>query len=116
MVEHKGFIYLATPYDKYPGGKIAAHENACLAAAFLIKNGASVFCPIAQSHPISEHGKVPPRDHDLWLTQDRPMMDAAARLVVVKMKGWAASVGIAYEIKVFEEAGKPITYMEWSDQ
>jgi hypothetical protein len=107
------FQYLASPYSRYPAGIDAAHRDACRAAAYLIRRGVHVFCPIAHTHPIALHGALDPRNHDLWLALDRKMMDAAAGLIVVMMEGWDTSVGIRHEMTVFANARKPISYLDW---
>ena len=110
------FSYLATPYSKYPGGIEAAHREACRAAAMLVKAGVGVYSPIAHTHPIAIYGGIDPLNHDIWLPADTPMMQAASSITVVKMKGWQESVGVAHEIKAFQEMGKPVFYMEWVDE
>jgi hypothetical protein len=81
-------------------------------AARFIKAGIPVFSPIAQSHPVALHGGIDPLSHDIWLPADRPMMDAACGIIVVRMEGWEESVGIAHEIAVFKAAGKPVLYVD----
>lgn len=107
------FWYVATPYSKYPGGLDAAFEEACRATAHLVRQGVKVYSPIAHTHPVAKYGEIDPYSHDIWLPVDRPFMDTAEGLIVVKMTGWDESYGISQEIKVFEAAGKPIKYMEW---
>lgn len=114
-MKHEPFWYLATPYSGYPDGIEAAFEAASRAAAYLIECGVRLYCPIAHTHPIAIHGELDPLDHTIWLPADGPFMDAAMGLIVVKMKGWEESKGIAIEIKKFGEAAKPILYMEWED-
>ena len=108
------YWYLATPYSKYPAGIEKAFQHASEAAAHVIRqDGRRVYCPIAHTHPIAVYGHMDPYDHEIWLPQDRPFMDNAAGLIVVKMPGWEESFGIGVEIEEFRKAGKPIEYMEW---
>lgn len=107
------YWYLATPYSKFKAGRVAAWEEACKAAAVLIRQGKPVYCPIAHTHPIAEHGQIDPYDHSIWLPADEPLMRGAEGLLIVKMQGWDESYGISEEIKVFQSMGKPIEYMEW---
>lgn len=106
------FYYLASPYSKYPGGLDEAYRVACRAAALLIKAGVPVFAPIAHSHGPAMLGGIDPLSHDIWLPADEPMMRAAKGLIVLKAESWQDSYGMAEEIRAFEEAGKPIVYME----
>lgn len=108
----EGFWYLATPYSKFPAGLEAAHKAACEYAATLIKSGVRIYCPIAHTHPIAVFGNIDPYSHAIWLPADRPFMDNAVGLIVVKMTGWEKSIGITEEIKTFKKAGKPILFME----
>lgn len=105
-----GFVYIGSPYTRYADGIEAAHAEACKAAAKLIARGWPAYSPIAHTHPIAKHGGIDPLDHDLWLAADRPLMDAAAALVVLMLPGWEDSLGLAHEIAVFRQAGKPIIY------
>lgn len=107
-----GYFYLATPYSKWPAGIEDAFRMACREAGRLIKAGVPVFCPIAHSHPIAVHGRIDPLSHGIWLAADRPLMDGACGLIVVRATGWEDSYGIAEEIKVFKAAGKPILYID----
>lgn len=111
--EKQLYWYLATPYTKYPLGLEQAYKDACAVAGFLLKHGWNVFCPIAHSHPIAEHGNVGHCDHDFWMRVDRPMMDHACGLMVCEMPGWRESTGVNIEIATFTAAGKPIWYLRW---
>lgn len=107
--------YLASPYSLWHRGLEDAFEQACIAAAKLIRQGYFVFSPIAHSHPIAVHGDLDKLDHKLWLEQDERIMDAAAGLIVLRMPGWQHSKGVLSEIAYFERAKKPIRYFEWPD-
>ena len=107
-----GFLYLATPYSKWPAGIEDAYRMACREAARLMRAGVPVFCPIAHTHGVAIHGGIDPLSHEIWLAADRPLMDAACGLIVVRAQGWEESYGIAEEIKVFKAAGKPILYID----
>lgn len=107
----KGFWYLGSPYAKYPRGLLLAHATVCKEAGRLIRAGVPVYSPIANSHPIARYCGMDPRDHAIWLPVDEPMMAAACGLIVLKMAGWAASVGLLYETNYFAERDRPIVYM-----
>ena len=111
---YEGYLYLATPYSKYPHGVEQAAIDACRVAAELIKAGIPVFCPIAHSHSIADIGDIDPLDHNIWLPADKPLMDGATAIVVAMMDGWDKSYGVAEEIKVFQNAGKRVIYLEVS--
>ena len=107
------FVYVATPYSKYPRGMSAAYREASRAAAWLILRGVRVFCPIAHSHPIATYGKLNPADHDIWIPADRPFMEAAGALLVVMMESWHISYGIGVETAFFRNHNKPIHFLRW---
>jgi hypothetical protein len=124
LVAGDGYAYLASPYSKYHAccaspnsnyqdGMEAAFRDVCLASAWLLRRGVSSYSPIVQTHSIAAWGGINPADHDIWLPFDRPMMDAARGLIVVKMPTWEESYGVAHEIKVFAEAGKPMCFLSW---
>lgn len=106
------YWYLATPYTKYPAGTEAAFVLACEQTALLILAGVPVFSPIAHTHPVAVHGKLP-LDHSFdWLAVDRPMMEAAKGCVVLRAEGWQDSIGVLHEIRFFRSQGKPVYYMD----
>ena len=108
----KGFVYLATPYSKYPAGKEQAFIDACVIAGKLIESGVGVFSPIAHSHPIGMHSRIDLDSYAIWLPADQFLMDKADAIVVALMLGWSESRGVAYEIVEFEKADKPIFYLD----
>lgn len=104
--------YLATPYSKFPDGIEAAFVEAAKLTGRLLRNGVKVYSPIAHTHPVAIHGGIDPLDHDIWLPFDRAMIDASGVLIVAHLQGWDCSKGIAFEVDVFEKAGKPIFDLE----
>jgi Domain of unknown function (DUF1937) len=106
----RGFIYVATPYTRAPGGLDAAFNAACEATGALIKQRIPAFSPIAHCHPIAIAAGIDPTDHKIWLPADAPLMAAAAALLVVKLPGWDESYGVQQEVKVFTAAHKPVLY------
>jgi hypothetical protein len=107
-----GYWYTATPYSKWPAGIEDAYRMACRETARLLKAGINAYSPIAHTHGVAMHGGIDPLSHEIWLAADRPLMDAACGLIVVRATGWEDSYGIGEEIKVFKAAGKPILYID----
>lgn len=105
------YWYLATPYSKYPRGLHAAYEMAAREAGRLIHLGFRVYSPIAHTHPIAFASGLDPYDHNIWIPADRPFMDGAHGLIVLRADSWKESKGIAIEIEEFTQAGKPVVYM-----
>lgn len=108
-----GYAYLATPYSQYPSGVNQAFIDACAAAAWCVKRGIGMFCPIVHTHPIAIYGDIPLKDHGIWLPADQPMMDAAACMLICEMPGWRESHGIQHEMRVFAQANKPVEALPW---
>jgi hypothetical protein len=115
LPEIESYWYVATPYSKHPEGQGVAYVQACQAAAYLIRHKVPIFCPIAHSHGIAVYGNLSLLDHNIWLPADKPMMDQAGGLLIVKIPTWDISFGIAEEKKEFEWANKPIEYLEWEE-
>ena len=113
LQEIRPWVYLATPYSKYPHGTNAAFREACKIAGWLLKRGVHVFCPIAHTHPIAKESGMPLEDHGIWLPADRPFMEASGGIVVAMMDTWELSYGISFEVEEFRGARKPVYFLRW---
>ena len=110
------FWYVASPYSLYVYGKEAAAREVGMAALELAKRGFTVFSPIAHSHAMCLTAPKLKDDQLFWELQDRPFLESAMGLIVVKMRGWSESVGVDHEINRSRELKKPIMYLEWDDE
>lgn len=110
-----GYVYLGSPYSKYPDGIEQAALVVTRAAAKLMNRGIAIFCPIAHSHAIGTAGELDNLNWVFWQFQDQPLMDKASALIVLMMDGWQESVGLTHEIDCFAKAGKPIVYVRPED-
>lgn len=110
---HAELIYLATPYS-HPDQAVmeARFDAACRVTGELMQQGRKAFSPIAHTHPIAVRCDLP-RGWDFWHAYDLAMLQACTELIVVKMPGWEQSKGIAGEIEIMKQLGKPISYMEY---
>lgn len=107
------YWYLATPYTKFPGGIHVAFSAACEQSAVLIRAGVPTFSPIAHTHPIAMHSTLDPLDLELWLAVDRPMMESAAKgLIMCRLPSWENSTGMEHERAFFAKRGRPVLYMD----
>jgi len=108
-----GYWYLASPYTHYPRGREAAFRIISDVASWLMVRDVVVFCPIAHSHPICEHGEIGDLglDFDFWMKMDGSLMDRATGLIVTMLNSWNTSRGVLEEIRRFSNAGKPIFYV-----
>lgn len=112
-VAEGGYVYLASAYTGHPGGHEKAFEAACIAASAVIHSGRAVYCPIAHSHPISEHGVLDADEHDLWMEANHPLLLTAAELwVLCDIHGaWRESAGVQQETRIAEAEGIPVRYL-----
>ena len=107
-------IYLASPYS-HPEVMIRRQRfhAACRAAAALLASGLTVFSPIVHGHPLVDHGL--PTDWPFWERFDRDHMTRCDEVVVLMLDGWRESVGVAAEIRIAGELGKPVRYLAPGD-
>ena len=110
------YWYIASPYSLYDYGKEAAAREVGMAALELTKRGFTVFSPIAHSHALCLTDSRLQDDGFFWEQQDRPFLEAAMGLIVVKMVGWSESIGVDHEINRSREMKKPIMFLEWNDE
>lgn len=106
------FWYLASPYSRFGGGIHQAYRFAVEATGLLILARVPVFSPIVHTHTVAGVCGIDPADHDVWLPADRPLMDAASGIIVLRLAGWDESFGVDQERKVFRAAGKPEVFMD----
>lgn len=98
------YLYLATPYTKYPAGRQQAADDAANLVAVLTRLGISVISPIVHWHVVDKFGRFGD-DPDFWLSVNVPLLRGAAALVVAMMPGWDASTGVYKEISFAERNG-----------
>lgn len=105
-------IYLASPYShSNPAVMEERFESACIVAGELMKVGEHVFSPVAHSRPIANLVDLP-HDFEFWAKYDTQMISLCDEVVVLTLPGWEESRGVAAEIKIAEELGKPVRYFE----
>lgn len=103
-------IYLATPYSHPdPVVREQRFQSACRASAKLLASGLAVFSPIVHGHPLVDHGL--PTDWPFWERFDRDHLVRCDEVVVLMLDGWRESVGVAAEIQIAAELGKPVRYL-----
>jgi nucleoside 2-deoxyribosyltransferase len=107
-------IYLASPYShRDVHVREWRFQQACRAAAALLRAGLTVFSPIAHSHPIAQHGM--PMSWEFWSRMDREYLSRCDVLAVLTLPGWRESVGVQAEIALAQELGLPVVYVEPGD-
>jgi hypothetical protein len=77
-----------------------------------MKAGVNVFCPVAHTHHIAEHGDIDPTINDFWMNQDKAILVKCDGLIVCKLPGLPKSAGVAEEIEFAAAHGMPIVHMD----
>ena len=103
-------FYLASPYS-HPDVAVREQRfrDACRAAVRLIAAGHVVFSPIVHGHPLVGHGL--PGDWPFWERIDRDHLERCDEVVVLMLDGWRESVGVAAELRIAADLGKPVRYL-----
>lgn len=111
-------IYLACPYsykDSDPAKIMQIKEERFLAvnkaAAKLMEQGNYIFSPISHTHPIAMAGNLP-GGWDYWEGYDRCMLSCCKKIIVLRLAGWETSTGVQAEIKIGQELGIPVEYID----
>ena len=108
-------IYLCSPYTSDdPAVRQQRFEAACRAAAAMIRQGQTVFSPIAHSHAICAFGV--PLDWRFWSRHDRRHLETCDEVVVLMLDGWRESVGVQAEIAIARKLDKPVTCLRMAEQ
>jgi len=105
-------VYLACPYT-HPNHAIMVWRwnSVNKVAAKLMAEGRFIFSPISHTHPIAEEGELP-RGWEYWEGYDRRMLKNCDRITVLRLEGWEKSKGVQAEIKIGEELGIPVDYID----
>lgn len=104
--------YLASPYN-HPDLAVmeARRVAACRKAGELIASGVATVSPIAHNAAIlREAGGA--TGWDAWKAQDGAMLAACSKVLVLRLAGWEQSKGVAAEISLAQQLGKPIEYLD----
>ncbi len=108
-------IYLAIPYSSpEPYMRAARWAIANRVAAKLMSDGNYIFSPISHTHPIKEvsEGKLP-GGWEYWEGFDRQFLNVCKKIIVIRIPGWEESKGVQAEIKICQELGIPVEYIDY---
>jgi len=105
-------IYLASPYtDPDPKVREVRFHQAAVAAGRMMREGQTVFSPIVHCHPIALLVGLP-TDWNFWRTYCELFAGKCRKLVVLKLDGWEASVGVQKEVAIAKRLGIPVEYID----
>lgn len=118
----KTYIYLASPYTAYR--EDGSFDEALMDYRYLqvvecfhklVGAGLIVYCPIAMTHRIdcmNSERYGTPISPDFWYEFDKPFIQNASMLFVLKLNGWTQSKGLREEIETARARNIPIVYLE----
>jgi len=108
----KKLTYLATPYS-HPDSEIREQRFRVvnLVAGKLMDAGHLIYSPISHTHPIAIEYNLPVT-WEFWEQQCLAYLKLSERLIVLMQDGWKESVGVAGEIRIAEQLGIPIEYID----
>jgi hypothetical protein len=107
--DKRDMIYLASTYS-HPDLAVCEQRfhDASVAAARLLASGQSVFSPIVHGHPLVDHGL--PTDWPFWERFACDHLQSCDEVVVLMLDGWRASVGVAAEMRIARDLGRPVRH------
>jgi hypothetical protein len=106
FLKHK--IYLASPYThESQDVREKRVKKACAVAGAFIREGYTVFSPIAHGHLIASYSNLP-IEYTFWEGLNKAFIEWSDTLWILPLKGWEASKGIRREIKIAKELNKEI--------
>lgn len=107
-------IYLGLPYSHNdPQVREARYRTATNFAAFLMKQGATVFSPITYGHQICQYGID--TGFKRWAELDYPMISWADEFWLLKLDGYKTSLGVQEELKEALRVGTKIVLISQHD-
>ena len=70
------------------------------------------------THPIdiALAGETATLGSDYWVNFDEAFMDVCSEIMVLALEGWEQSGGVRREIDYFQKQGKPVTFLEPSNE
>ncbi len=106
-------IYLACPYSHDSRViKVNRYRAATQKVGELMRQGYIVYSPITSSHPVVSQCRDMPTGWDYWEKADRTFLEWCDEVWVLCLDGWKESKGVQAEIKIAEELGKKVVYIE----
>lgn len=106
-------IFLASPYrDSVPGIPQWRYELAlhfCADHLLSAPHPRPIYSPIVHWHPVAEiNPELQKKGIEFWMAINRPMLEMCDSLWVLGLPGWEQSEGVAKEIAVAKDLGKPV--------
>lgn len=122
LQERHGLGYVMSSYTSHPEGFEAAERQATEIAAALTEAGLVVFVPIVYGPPVERHIAAHRlmteeeseyvRSHEMWMPICERFLNRCDYGVVALTPGWHRSKGIAMELLMLCEDGRPVYFYE----
>ena len=110
-------IYLASPYSS--GHKIIGSEKDMMletryrevegAMVVLITREIMVYSPILHHHYLAQRYHMP-KDFNFWKSRDFHFIDLSTMFLILQLKDWEKSEGVAEELGYAQHKDKPVRY------
>jgi len=112
----KQLVYLAIPYTHAdPEVREQRFQTVNKVAGDLINKGEYIYSPISHCHPISLVCDLP-KEWEYWDGYCRACLSCCKKMYVLMLDGWKESTGVQAEIKIAEELGIEVEYIEGEEK
>jgi hypothetical protein len=103
-------IYLASPYS-HPSEVVQTRRFICVREFLFshISQDSAIFSPIVYCHQFSRDFGAP-GDYLTWKPFNDHMLHKSDEIWILRLKGWEASLGVAWERQLAAELGLPETF------
>lgn len=114
MTEEGGYIYIASPYtsdDPEEQDRRERYAAAFVAAGVVL--GIIAYSPVAYSSALRPHAPIDMgTTWEYWKKLCLAMLSQAREVHVLKLPGWAESIGVRAEVKEAKRLGIPVKYVD----
>ena len=105
-------IFLACPYAHAdPAVREFRFKAVSMLAGRLCAEGNLVYSAITHSHPMDAYAKLGTNHYTDWVYLNDFYLSKSDIMIVLTLPGWESSEGVAHEINMMNELGKPIIYL-----
>lgn len=106
----KGFVYLATPYSHPdPSVRLDRYKEAVKFLRWCLWRRDWAYAPIVHTHDAALGGGLP-YEYEFWHDYNTEMITLSRGIFILTISGWRESRGIAAEVLLAEQIGRPVTY------
>lgn len=104
--------YLAIPYSHEDESVMQWRaEVSDFIFSKLSNQGRKIYAPISSCHHVAKKYGMP-RNWEFWEALDREFIKVCKRIVVIQLEGWETSTGVKAELKLAEQYGVEIEFLD----